>query len=126
MPAMPRKPFVLLALLSTLFSIPVAAQQQGVVENRLQLMQQRRQRLHDKWEQRFRAADTDHSRTLSRAECVKAGLPASIIDNFDRIDANHDGQLSPEELIAVYEKRLQAQRSEPVAAGTPSAMDKSP
>lgn len=126
MPWKPNIQIVLFLILSTLFSMPLFAQQQGIVENRVQQLQQRRQRLHDKWEQRFRAADADDSRTLSRAECVKAGLPASIIDNFDKIDTNHDGQLSPEELIAVYEKRLQAQDSVPETAGHSQSMDNSP
>ncbi|MGH8461360.1 MAG: hypothetical protein ACRESS_07120 [Stenotrophobium sp.] len=96
--------------------LPLLAQQQGIADNRVMLMQQRREQLRQKWEKQFRAADTDHSRTLSHEECIKAGLPAAIIDNFDKIDANHDGVLSPEELMAVYEKRLQVQESTPQAA----------
>ena len=107
---------ILFFILPLLATTPLFAQQQDSADQQATLMQQRRDKLHQKWEQRFRAADTDNSRTLSREECIKAGLPSSIIDNFDKIDTNHDGVLSPEELMAVYEKRLQAQESTPQSA----------
>ena len=43
-------------------------------------------------------ADRDGSGTLSRDE-VRAGAPR-LLDRFDSIDVNHDGELSPQELRA--------------------------
>ena len=60
-----------------------------------------------KFEQRFKRADTDGNGTISRAEAEK-GLPR-LARNFDRIDANKDGQVSREEIAAArkafFEKR---------------------
>ena len=41
-------------------------------------------------------ADRDGSGTLSRDE-VRAGAPR-LLDQFDNIDVNHDGELSPQEI----------------------------
>ncbi len=57
---------------------------------------------------RFRAADTDNSRGLSRAE-VKASLPLVLLRHFDEIDTDSNGELSPDELVAMR-KREDAQR----------------
>ena len=51
--------------------------------------------------ERIKAADTDGNGLISREE-AKA-LPM-IAKHFDEIDANHDNQLSPEELRAFHEK----------------------
>ena len=48
--------------------------------------------------EQFRKADTDGSGTLSRAEAGK-GAPR-LAKQFDAIDANHDGQIAPEEIRA--------------------------
>jgi hypothetical protein len=82
-------------------------------------MQQRHEKLKKKWEAQFRAADLDQSKGLSLAEARKAGLPAAILDHFNDIDVDHDGQLTPQELMAVYEKRLASQRN----AGSAQAPD---
>lgn len=51
----------------------------------------------DAHEARFRAADTDASRSLNRAE-VAAGMPKVILQHFEAIDLNADGEITPEEL----------------------------
>jgi len=51
--------------------------------------------------ERIRAADTDGNGLISRDE-AKA-LPM-IAKHFDEIDANHDQQISPDELRAFHEK----------------------
>jgi Ca2+-binding EF-hand superfamily protein len=102
---------LLLFIVPLLLTQPLFAQEQDPA--RAALMQQRRDQLKKKWEQQFRAADADNSGSLTREEAKKAGLPAAIMDRFDDIDSDHDGQLSPEELMAAYEKRLEAQKSGP-------------
>lgn len=62
---------------------------------------------------RLRAADKDGNGTLSRDE-AKA-LPRLFAD-FDNIDANHDGQISPPEISAYY-----ASGKAPAAATTKSS-----
>ena len=51
---------------------------------------------------RLKQADTDGNGMLSRAEA--AALPM-IAKHFDEIDANHDGQITADELRAFHEKR---------------------
>ncbi len=52
---------------------------------------------------RFRAADTDNSRGLSRGE-VEAALPRVLLRHFDDIDTDANGELSPDELVAMRER----------------------
>ncbi len=52
---------------------------------------------------RFRAADTDNSRGLSRSE-VEAALPRVLLRHFDDIDTDANGELSPDELVAMRER----------------------
>ncbi len=78
---------------------------------REQLLTQRREKLKEKWEQRFRAADTDASGKLTLEEMQQAKLPGALISRFDDIDTDRDAALSPEELLAAREKELQAQRT---------------
>jgi Ca2+-binding EF-hand superfamily protein len=66
--------------------------------------------LKKQWEERFRAADKDHSRSLDRDE-AKAGLPKVLYKHFDEIDTNHDGVITPEELWAMHEREV-AQRKQ--------------
>jgi hypothetical protein len=49
----------------------------------------------------FAKMDTDGSKTISRAEAAQR---PKLAQNFDAIDANKDGQLSPDELQAAREK----------------------
>ena len=88
----------------------LCAQAAPPADPRLAIIQQHREKLRKKWEEQFRAADTDNSRSLSREEAESGGLPASIRDHFEDIDTDHDGQLTPEELMAAFEKRLDAQK----------------
>jgi hypothetical protein len=62
-------------------------------------------RLKAQWEQRFRDADHDRSRSLDRAE-ADAGLPKILARNFDAIDSNGNGAITPEELWAMHEREV--------------------
>jgi Ca2+-binding EF-hand superfamily protein len=62
-------------------------------------------RLKQQWEERFRAADKDGNRALDRAE-AQAGLPKVLWRNFDRIDTDADGAITPEELWAMHEREV--------------------
>lgn len=62
-------------------------------------------RLKAEWEQRFRAADANHDRALDRKE-AQAGLPKILFRNFEAIDTNHDGRITPEELWALHEREV--------------------
>ena len=64
-------------------------------------------RLKQEWEARFRAADADRNRSLNRDEAV-AGLPKVLSRNFDRIDTNADGGITPEELWAMHQREVVA------------------
>jgi len=63
------------------------------------------EKLKRDWEQRFRAADQDKSRSLDRAE-AQAGLPKILARNFDRIDTDRSGGITPEELWAMHEREV--------------------
>lgn len=59
-----------------------------------------------KFDQIFRVLDTNNSGKLSKAE-VELKAPA-ILENFDQMDANHDGGLTKKEIkdaLALSEKR---------------------
>ena len=62
-------------------------------------------KLKREWEQRFRAADADKSRSLDRKEAA-AGLPKVLARNFDRIDTDRSGGITPEELWAMHEREV--------------------
>jgi len=62
-------------------------------------------RLKREWEQRFRAADVNRNRSLDRAEAA-AGLPKVLARNFDRIDTDRSGGITPEELWAMHEREV--------------------
>ena len=73
------------------------------------------EKLKQKWEQAFRAADKDHSRSLNREE-AKAGLPKVLFRHFDEIDLDASGAITPEELWAMHEREVAARerrRGEP-------------
>ncbi len=63
--------------------------------------------LREKWEQQFRAADQDGSRSLDRAE-AQAGLPKILWRRFDRIDTDASGAITPEELWAMHQREVAA------------------
>ena len=60
-----------------------------------------------KFDQLFRALDMDKSGTLSRAEVAKAPV---LAENFDRIDANHDGGLTKIEIKNAFAAAAKRQR----------------
>ena len=62
-------------------------------------------KLKREWEVRFRAADLDRNRSLSRDEAV-AGLPKVLSRNFDKIDTDKSGGITPEELWALHEREV--------------------
>ncbi|MGH8441784.1 MAG: hypothetical protein ACRETF_02655 [Nevskiaceae bacterium] len=64
-------------------------------------------RLKAKWEQQFRDADHDRSRSLDRAE-AEAGLPKVLWRNFAAIDTDADGAITPEELWAMHQREVAA------------------
>lgn len=64
--------------------------------------------LKQQWEERFRRADRDYSRSLDRAE-AEAGLPKVLFRHFDAIDLDRDAQITPEELWAMHLREV-AQR----------------
>jgi Ca2+-binding EF-hand superfamily protein len=53
-----------------------------------------------KFDQQFMAADKDGDGALSRQEAEKAGM-RRVVENFDRIDVNHDGKVTRAELRAL-------------------------
>jgi hypothetical protein len=55
---------------------------------------------------RLKAADTNGDGLISKAE-AQASLP-HLYKHFDQIDANHDGQISPEELRAARQQMRNA------------------
>ena len=59
--------------------------------------------------ERLKAADTNGDGQISKAEA--AALPM-IAKHFDEIDANHDGQVTSDELRAFHEKRRAAAHAE--------------
>lgn len=56
-----------------------------------------RAKAHEKFEAKFKAADKDGDGALSKEEAEAAKMP-HIAKNFDAIDANKDGKVTPEEL----------------------------
>jgi hypothetical protein len=74
--------------------------------------------LRRKWEQKFRAADQDGSRSLDRAE-AQAGLPKVLFKNFDKIDTDASGAITPKELWAMHEREVAAREQRRAARVRP-------
>lgn len=62
-------------------------------------------RYQAKFDEQFRAADTDGDGALSRTEAQAAHM-TRILDNFDRLDTNKDGKVTREEMRALLRSRL--------------------
>jgi Ca2+-binding EF-hand superfamily protein len=73
------------------------------------------ERMRQMFEQRFRKADRDGDGALTRAEAAE-GMPMLARD-FDRIDANADGRITPDELRAAMEKRRAQMRDHAMGDG---------
>jgi Ca2+-binding EF-hand superfamily protein len=58
-----------------------------------------------KFDQQFMAADKDGDGALSRQEAENAGM-RRVVENFDRIDINHDGKVTRAELRALIVSHL--------------------
>jgi len=63
----------------------------------------RSQRIAEKAQERFAAADLDHDGSLSRDEASR-GTPR-LAQHFDEVDTDHDGRLSRAEIIAYIKQR---------------------
>lgn len=61
-----------------------------------------------RFEQRFKFADRDGNGVISRVEAEKA-MPR-LLRRFDRIDTDHDGQISKEEILAARKARYEGRR----------------
>lgn len=72
---------------------------------------ERREKLRAKRERQFRLADTDQSRSLTRAEIEAGRLPSALLRQFERIDSDGDGALTPEELESAQQRRAAAVRT---------------
>jgi Ca2+-binding EF-hand superfamily protein len=58
-----------------------------------------------RFEEHFKKADTDGDGALSKAEAEK-GMPR-LARNFDAIDANKDGKITPDEIRAYMQAQMQ-------------------
>ncbi len=75
------------------------ANKDGVVtKDEMQSMHKRmHDKMRDKMQERWKAADKDGDGALSRTEVDGAGM-TMLSRNFDKMDANKDGKLTPEEI----------------------------
>jgi Ca2+-binding EF-hand superfamily protein len=64
------------------------------------------EKMRQAFDQRFKKADANGDGKLTKAE-ADAGMPR-IAKNFDTIDANKDGFITPDEIRATMEKRQAA------------------
>ncbi len=99
----------LTALLALLLSVPLLADDDG----RAAELAEHRAALKAKWQARFVAADADGNGLLSAAEVAASALPGVIKKHFAEIDTDHDQGLSPDELLALQDRRLQPQKLPP-------------
>ncbi len=63
-----------------------------------------REKMRDKMQERWKAADTDGDGALSKAE-VDAAKMTHLSRDFDKLDKNKDGKLSPDEIRAMMPER---------------------
>jgi hypothetical protein len=64
-----------------------------------------------RFEQRFKGADADGNGTISRAEAEKA-MPR-LARHFDRVDANKDGQVTRDEIMAARKAHMERRKPRP-------------
>lgn len=96
-------------ILPVLLAVVASAARAGTADaQRDALLQQHRERLAQKREQQFRAADRDGNGGLSRTELAASSLPKVLTSRFDEIDSDHSGELSPQELQALERRQLGA------------------
>ena len=72
-------------------------------------MMQRFQQMRQQEQEKFKSADKDGNGSLSKEE-AQQGMP-QLAKNFDKIDANHDGQVSPDEIKQYYQSRMSSMQS---------------
>ena len=58
-----------------------------------------------KFDAQFKSADKDGDGALTRTEAEDAGMQR-VVNNFDSLDANHDGKVTREEIRALLRSRL--------------------
>jgi len=58
-----------------------------------------------KFSEQFKAADKDGDDALTRSEAQTANL-SRVVQHFDRIDANHDGKVTREEIRTLVRARV--------------------
>ena len=62
------------------------------------------ERMHDRMQERWKGADKDGDGALSKAEVDAAKMPRLSRD-FDKLDKNKDGKLSPDEIPSMMPER---------------------
>lgn len=70
-----------------------------------------RQEMQARRAERIRRADTDGNGAISRAEAERS-MPG-LARHFDAVDANRDGQISPEEMDAARKARAANRKRQP-------------
>ncbi|HEY8099695.1 MAG TPA: EF-hand domain-containing protein [Burkholderiaceae bacterium] len=71
---------------------------------------EKRHEKHEKFEEKFKAADKDGDGALSKEEAQAANMP-HLLKDFDAIDTNKDGKLTPDELHAFMMSKHKAHAS---------------
>lgn len=71
-------------------------------------MMERFQQMRQQEQEKFKSADKDGNGSLSKEE-AQQGMP-QLAKNFDKIDANHDGQVSRDEIKQYYQSHMAGMR----------------